>query len=456
MKGNVLQKLIFFPILLLCSIGIHAQINPTTQIKRAVGKDTILVSDATGKFQYKPVSALNTLLTNYYTSGASNPSGTPSGVQGVIYYNSATGNLFHWNGTTWVVMASIISGTTNPSAAPVAGQGPIYVNSNTGMLFVWNGSAWVAAIMTVSNGLTKTNSNVTLGGNLTGLTTLNGQNLYGMFFDDLTSFQVIVDNPSSSATTSFNLASAVSAPSRILSSTTANPNIYGQLLVDADGPSTKLEQVGVGKSSGLYLLDAGIAQLKSSSSTGERTIQLDTSGSYITNLPNKTSETYAVYLNETTGKLSKGVPSGGGGGSGIVAYSAGAGAIVTATGTGVTFTRTTSSNWTISIPTGVELLSFDIHSTASESATSALDLDFVWTGSRPYNQNTSADMTDAKIPLLTTLKKITPATYPTTAAGNNPAWTADVTSAGTLRISTTEFTEVGSGGANSTQIKGSF
>ena len=58
----------------------------------------------------------------------------------------------------------------------------------------------------------------------------------------------------------------------------------------------------------------------------------------------------------------------------------------------------------------------------------------MWAGSRPYNQNTSVDMTDAKIPLLTTLKKITPATYPTTAAGNNPAWTADVTSAGTLRI----------------------
>lgn len=145
-----------------------------------------------------------------------------------------------------------------------------------------------------------------------------------------------------------------------------------------------------------------------------------------------------------------------GGGGGIVTYSAGAGAIVTATATGITFTRTTASQWTFSIPSGVELLSFDINSTSAESATSALDIDFVFAGTRPYNQDASVDMTDGKVPIVTTLKKITPATYPTTAASNNPSWTADVTTAGTLRISTAEFSEAGNGGANATTVKGSF
>lgn len=141
-----------------------------------------------------------------------------------------------------------------------------------------------------------------------------------------------------------------------------------------------------------------------------------------------------------------------GGGGGITTYSAGAGAIVTATGAGITFTRTTASQWTFSIPAGVELLSADVNNNASESATSAVDVDFVFAGSRPYNQDATAAMSDAKAPVVSTLEKLSPATYPTTAATNNPAWTASVTVAGTLRVSTSEFSEVGNGGANGTTI----
>ena len=142
----------------------------------------------------------------------------------------------------------------------------------------------------------------------------------------------------------------------------------------------------------------------------------------------------------------------GGGGGGITTYSAGAGAIVTATGAGVTFVRTTASQWTFTIPAGVELLSADVNNSSSESATSGVDVDFVFGGSRPYNQDATAAMSDAKAPIVTTLEKLSPATYPTTSATNSPAWTASVTVAGTLRIGTSEFSEVGNGGANPTTI----
>jgi hypothetical protein len=62
-------------------------------------------------------------------------------------------------------------------------------------------------------------------------------------------------------------------------------------------------------------------------------------------------------------------------------------------------------------------------------------------------------MTDAKVPIITTLRKLNPSTYPTTAAGNNAAWNALVTVAGKLRLATAEFTEVGNGGANHTTVK---
>ena len=137
-------------------------------------------------------------------------------------------------------------------------------------------------------------------------------------------------------------------------------------------------------------------------------------------------------------------------------YSAGNGAWVLATGTGVTFTRTTASVWTFNIPSGVELLSFDINSTISESSTSALDLFFVFAGTRTYDQDISDNMLNASIPNITTLKKVPPAQYPTTAASNNAAWVADVTVAGTLKISTSEFSEVSGTGSVATSIKGTF
>lgn len=137
----------------------------------------------------------------------------------------------------------------------------------------------------------------------------------------------------------------------------------------------------------------------------------------------------------------------------IMTYAAGGGCVVTANGPGITFTRTTASQWDVVVPAGVDLLSLDINSNASQSATASLEIFVTWQGTRPFNQDTSANMTDAKVPIITTLRKLNPSTYPTTAAGNNAAWNALVTVAGKLRLATAEFTEVGNGGANHTTVK---
>ena len=138
--------------------------------------------------------------------------------------------------------------------------------------------------------------------------------------------------------------------------------------------------------------------------------------------------------------------SGGGGGS-ILKYSAGNGCRVNATGAGVTFVRTTASVWTLTVPAGVELLSAKIYSTALESATAALTVNVVHAS---HFGNTN--MTDVDAPGITTLKHTSPIQYPTTAAGNNPAWTISVPVSGTLALDTTEFTEVGGGGGQATTI----
>lgn len=139
---------------------------------------------------------------------------------------------------------------------------------------------------------------------------------------------------------------------------------------------------------------------------------------------------------------------------GATIYSAGSGAIVKATGAGVTFVRTTASVGTLTVPSGIDLVGLQtINFTPAESATAAYTLNIVFQGSRPYNQDTSDNMTDLYAPNITTIEKLTgQGTYPTTAAGNNPAWTAKVDTAGTLTCETLEFAEVGNGGANAVAI----
>lgn len=137
----------------------------------------------------------------------------------------------------------------------------------------------------------------------------------------------------------------------------------------------------------------------------------------------------------------------------IYKYDAGNGCIVRATGLGATFVRTTASTWTLTFPTGVEPVGNTvINSSAAESATAALTINILFPASSYGNTDTSNNMTDLDAPMISTIKKVTPGVYPTTAASNNPSWTVTVPVSKTVAIETTEFTEVGGGGGNATSI----
>jgi len=306
-------------------------------------------------------------------------------------------------------------------------------------------------VVSASNGLHMDGQIAKLGGVLTEDTTIDGVSTFGTEFKDVTFFRVNTVSPVGTATTLFQATVAASVPAQLTVSAVADPANFARLRVDADGPLTALEQFSAtGDIAGVYVPSAKAARLRSNVGGVIRAFEVNENGHFINDLPAVTSETEVVYIDPTSGHLAKGPAAGG-----VLKYAAGNGAIVTATGSGVTFTRTTASVWTFNIPAGVELLSFVINSTISESSTSALDIDFVYASSS-FNQDISADLTDVYPPNITTLKKVSPAQFPTTAASNNPSWTIDVTAPGTLRMSTAEFSEVSGTGSVATMVKGVF
>ena len=301
----------------------------------------------------------------------------------------------------------------------------------------------------VENGLHIENDAIHLGGALIENTTIDGSNFF-MHLTDLLNFRVEVPG---NALQSITMLGNLSTPVRIQSQSAADLTIYGVLEVDTE--DSRFAQVD-SNGSGSLTLDSASAKIESDTlSGGQRSVFVDDVGTYATNLPPLTTETDVVMIDPVTGKLAYGQIAGP---TGDIVYSASEGARVTASGPGVTFDRVNPSLWRFTIPTGVDLRSFDIHSTPSESATSTIDIEFVWVGVRPFNQDASDDMTDGHVPILTTLRKGsavgTLALYQS-AAANTPAWRANVTVPGTLQVGTVEFSKLGSG-TLPTHVKGVF
>jgi hypothetical protein len=486
MKGFITRILIF--VAAFCAFQANAQrINPTNQIKKSPGNAPgyVLKSNGSGELVFVLDAATQT--------GTTAPSGAPTIGSSGIYANTTTGQIFTWNGSGWV----LYPGITNLSYIAAANTGTIV--SDTGNDAIIPGATTsVAGLMTATDktnfdaidniigvapgstnlgtftgGILPNNSDIKtalqslatnlgsggqsengisgagssadkyrLGGALTQNTTIDGAN-FGFTLNNAGTVVLESDNTSGTVRSELLLASSNIIGSYLRSVNKSNTNNVAQLSLDVDGIHGLQWTVAAGQELG-FLINPNTTTATSGITVATRNHALGT------------ATAGQVLTLQSDGTVEYVTSSGGGGGSSVTTYSAGNGAIVTASNTGVTFNRTTASTWTFTIPSGVELISFDINSTASQSATAALDIDFIFTGSRPYNQDASADMTDAKVPVLTTLKKINPSTYPTTAAGNNAAWSSDVMVAGTLRISTTEFGEVSSAGANATTVKGTF
>jgi hypothetical protein len=450
---KVLSHILIVFSLLISVSGYTQRINPATQIQKSPGNAPgyILRSNSSGELSYVLNTAPGT--------GTVAPSGPPPAGSSGIYQNTTTGQVYTWNGTTWNLLGSG-SGTTNLVYTSAASTGT--VNSDTGTdALIPAATTTIAGLMTGAdktalqdvqtalatggqsdNGIAGSGlsgDKYRLGGALTQNTTISGAD-FGFTLNNAGTILLESDNTTGPVKSELALTSSNIIGTYLRSVNESNPSNVSQLSLDIDGTHGLQWTTTTGQPLG-FLINPNTTTATSGITVATRKHALGTAlaGQVLTRQADGTVEYQSVS-----------------GGGGITTYSAGSGTIVTATGTGVTFTRTTASVWTFDIPTGIELLSFDINSTASQSATAALDIDFVFAGTRPYNQDVSVDMTDAKVPVLTTLKKINPSTYPTTAAGNNAAWTTDVTAAGTLRISTTEFGEVSSSGANATSIKGVF
>ena len=130
MKGPFFTK-IFFSLFALCLAAFPAfsQINPTTQIKGVsppAADHLLMTRGSDGKLEYKTLGYLIGLLPDEVVQGTTAPAGAPGGVQGNVYLNTATGQLYVWNGAAWVLqdgMDEVVQGSGAPLSAPGANQG---------------------------------------------------------------------------------------------------------------------------------------------------------------------------------------------------------------------------------------------------------------------------------------------------------------------------------------------
>ena len=115
----------------LCSV--HAQIDPTEQIKTAPGQNYFLLSGTDGK--YRPT----------------------------LFNNSGSGEVI------MQVTIDNVPPSNHPTGGPI-----LYINSSTGTVYTWNGASWnIVGEYTFENGISLNDKPVSLGGLITKNTLLN-------------------------------------------------------------------------------------------------------------------------------------------------------------------------------------------------------------------------------------------------------------------------------------------
>lgn len=100
------------------------------------------------------------------TTAALPPSNPASGD---IWFNTTDNLVNLWDGTVWTPIPSAIlrgNGIPNSSTAPNPVGGMLYVDRGTGNLYSYDGTIWILQTLTATNGLTKTNGGIELGGTL--------------------------------------------------------------------------------------------------------------------------------------------------------------------------------------------------------------------------------------------------------------------------------------------------
>jgi len=99
---------------------------------------------------------------------------------GDIWLNETDNKTNVWDGTAWLpITKNPRTGTGAPTIAtiPDALAGDIYIDSPSGNIYTYNGTTWIDQTITVTNGISETQNNVfELGGALTKPTEINTDN----------------------------------------------------------------------------------------------------------------------------------------------------------------------------------------------------------------------------------------------------------------------------------------
>ncbi|MEM6988476.1 MAG: hypothetical protein AAF499_18325, partial [Pseudomonadota bacterium] len=78
--------------------------------------------------------------------GTGAPTSTPTGTDPVIYVDTASGDVYSWDGTTWNLISvdtvGVETGSGAPTSTPTGGQPVVYVDLTNGDIYTWDGSAW--------------------------------------------------------------------------------------------------------------------------------------------------------------------------------------------------------------------------------------------------------------------------------------------------------------------------
>ncbi|MCB0534427.1 MAG: hypothetical protein KDD14_19660 [Saprospiraceae bacterium] len=367
MKGPIFTKTRFI-LAWLCLLAVQAigQINPTTQI-RAVSPpaaDNLLMTRVSdGRLEYKTLNYLIGLLPDEVVQGTTAPGGAPSGMQGNVYLNTATGQLYVWNGTNWVAQDGedeIAQGSGAPSLQPGANQGLLYVDTATGTLYAWNGSAWISyALNSFENALTKSGAIVHWGGDLMQNTLINGKSAYSVTFDSTSSLTLRARTTDGSGSGVLGLSKFESTGAFATYSRASNPVESSQWSLKPDAAYIRTQNTGI---RGEVLTTDYSAQM--AYVVGENSLNgafyVDSTGHYLLQLQDKTAaETQMLFINPTTFEVSKGPTPVGSSISTYTPSTSGSGSltvVVTATGAGITAVRG-SGTLTVTIPAGVSLLS---------------------------------------------------------------------------------------------------
>ncbi len=369
MKGKYFTQFsILAAIMFLAAYQGVCQINPTTQIKGvspAAADNLLMTRGSDGKLEYKTLNYLIGLLPDEVIQNNTAPSGAPTGTQGNLYLNTATAQLYVWNGSTWVLQDGtdeVIQGSGAPGSGPGANQGVLYVDTSTGILYAWNGSTWISyALNTFENALTKSGSTVRFGGDLTQNTTVNGKSAYSMTIDSASAPTFRARTADGSGSGVFGISKFESTGLFATYSSVSNPAQSSQFSFKPIAAYIRTQNSGI---RGEVLTNDYSAQM--AYVVGENTVNgafyVDSTGHYLKQLQNKTvSETEVLYINPSTFEVSKGPAPGGG--STITTYTpsiSGGGSsatvVVTPSGPGITATRA-SGVVTIIVPEDVVLLS---------------------------------------------------------------------------------------------------